>query len=540
MTINPWATDSSWKALVANRARTHAIVEQAQRELRRKSLLEFVKGFVPYYKVGWFHKELCDTLDAFIEAVERNKEPRLIIEVPPRHGKSEIVSRHFPPFILGHHPDWEVVTATYGQSLSDKMGKYVRNVLNDPYYQTLFPDTAPDNTSNSVNFVGIESTRGSYTSVGVGGGLAGMGAHVLIIDDPHKDRQESDSARMREAVWDWYSGVARNRLAPGGGIIVLQTRWHEDDLAGHLQRVAKENPDADQWHVIKYPAVATQDEAHRKSGEALHPARYPIEALNRIKASSEPRDWTAQFQQNPVPDEGIFFTKEMLDKTWFDKDEKPKNLNNYLSVDLAIGEEQTSDYTVIAPFGICPEGAMWFHDDFTRFRGNTFEIVERILDLAKKYDCRHLTIERGHISKAIEPVLAKRMRERGEFYPIWSPVPHRDKQYRASPLQARMAQGMVRFPKGNSLFTTEVAPELLGFPATLHDDCVDALSWCAQFIHHHVGASNPSAPPPSGPEEGTFAWYQKRAKLAEQHRKTRNRRRTGEREIKHLNGRSMG
>mgnify|MGYP001421433207 CR=1 FL=1 len=146
--------------------------------------------------------------------------------------------------------------------------------------------------------------------IGVGGGITGKGAHILLIDDPVKNREDAESENNREATWDWYTSTAYTRLSPGGGILVILTRWHDDDLAGKLL-MASENG-ADDWEVVKYPAIAEEDEEFRKQGEPLHPERYNTESLEMIQKAIGPRDWTALYQQNPVSDEGDYFTRDMV------------------------------------------------------------------------------------------------------------------------------------------------------------------------------------------------------------------------------------
>ena len=525
-------TPTPWQSFLSQRTKALALTELLKRELRRRNLLPFIECFVPHYEAGWFHRELCDTLDAFVEAVEQKRSPRLIIEVPPRAGKSEIVSRHFGAHCLGKHPEWEVVNATYGQELANDFGRYLRSVLNNPTYSELFPQTDLDPANNSVSEIGT-TQRGRYMAVGIGGALTGKGAHVLLIDDPHKDRLEADSERERDNVWNWYSAVARTRLYPGGGVIVLQTRWHENDLAGRLQLHAKENPDADQWMVVSYPAIATCDDAHRKTGDALHPERYDIDELLRIKATIEPRDWAALYQQNPTPDDGLFFSKEMIQKCMVPANEYPekRDLNFYICCDLAIGEKQTSDYTVITTFGVDYEGTMWFMPNVQRFRGDANEIVDRILSTAIQYDVLQIIIERGHISKAIGPLLSKTMRDRRRAFSIWDPVPHRDKQYRAAPLQGRMQQGMVRFPN-TSLYDTEIIPELLGFPAAMHDDVVDSMAWGAQYLDKQIASLPPPPRAKSKAPAWSMEWMEKR--ISPEVRRSSMRRR-----ITHLNGKPL-
>jgi hypothetical protein len=285
--------------------------ELARRELARRSLLEFTCLMRPGYIPGWIHQEITDLLDAFQQAVVEKRGPRLIIELPPRHGKSELISRCFPPFLLGHHPDWEVVCASYNSDLATDFGREVRSVLHEPRYRDLFPELEIRKDSNAVDYVKT-TAKGSYTAVGVGGALTGRGAHVLLIDDPVRNREDADSELVSETTWKWYQSVARTRLSPGGGIIICMTRWSLNDLAGRLQDAAKERPDAEKWLVYSYPAIATRDEPRRKSGEALHPERWPLTELEKLRGALDAREWSALYQQNPVPDSGLIFSRDWI------------------------------------------------------------------------------------------------------------------------------------------------------------------------------------------------------------------------------------
>ena len=285
--------------------------ELIARELARRSLLGFTKRFSPHYLAGWVHVDICNRLERFIKAVERRESPRLMLFVPPRHGKSNIASQHFPAWALGHHPEWEFIAASYGSSLPIKFSRYVRSLLRDPRYQVLFPDTILDKENENVE--GWSTTmRGGYIPAGVGGGITGKGAHVLGIDDPVKDAEEADSEVSRNSVWDWYGSTAITRLAPENGILVIQTRWHDDDLSGRLIQQMRDNykeldgmqreveeilnrqldsdeinetkyammladshkayrdrqDEVDTWEIVSYPAIAEFDEYQMPNGDA--------------------------------------------------------------------------------------------------------------------------------------------------------------------------------------------------------------------------------------------------------------------------------
>lgn len=207
--------------------------ELYERQLAKKSLLEFLKQSYPKYIAGWIHVDICNRLERFLDDVVAGKNPRLMLFMPPRHGKSIIASQHFPAWALGQHPEFEIIAASYGSSLPIKFSRHVRALLRSSRYQKVFPETLLDKENENVE--GWSTTEGGgYIPAGVGGGITGKGAHILIIDDPVKDAEEADSEAIREATWDWYGSTAYTRLAPLSGVLVIQTRWHDDDLSGRL------------------------------------------------------------------------------------------------------------------------------------------------------------------------------------------------------------------------------------------------------------------------------------------------------------------
>ena len=199
-------------------AATDPVRELASRELARRRLLPFIQRFRPKYMPGWVHKDICRRLERFVEAVERGEEPRLLLMMPPRAGKSEIGSRHFPPWVLGKHPDWEIIAASHTGSLSLSFSRYIRDLLRDPAYSTVFPDAVLDPSSQSVENWNL-TNGGGYLAAGVGTGITGRGSHILLLDDLVKDQEAADSNTIRENTWEWYISTAHSRLAPGGGVL---------------------------------------------------------------------------------------------------------------------------------------------------------------------------------------------------------------------------------------------------------------------------------------------------------------------------------
>jgi predicted phage terminase large subunit-like protein len=488
------------------RQRSQLIAHQAlaDRLAARTDLSKFVPLFAKTqpYLMGWFHKELCDLLSAFTEAVEKGLSPRLMIFAPPRTGKSEPTSRCFPPFLLGNHPEWEIIAATYNQDFANDWGRDVRAIMSDPIYRDMFPKLTIRRDSNAVDKFQTDSA-GAYTTVGKGGSLTGRGCHILLIDDPLKDRAEADSEIERQNLIKWYQSTARTRLAPGGGIILVCTRWHELDLAGHLLDLARDNPDADQWHTYSFPAIATEDEPHRRTGDALHPERWPLKELLKTKASIDAREWSALYQQSPVPPEGIHFKRE-----WFDwkKPDSTRELNWYLTTDFAIGEKQTADYTVIWPFAVDSDGDVWFASP-VRGRFQAMEIVEHLCDLMDRHKPLSVAIENVHISKTIGPYLRKRMQERGLYAHLEEMTPSKDKLARSASLRGRLQQGRIHFDPAKR---ADIEPEFLAFPAGRNDDQVDAASTGMMMLDTLRTASGPPKPPPPAPTPWSMEWMKQR------------------------------
>lgn len=276
---------------------------------------------MPEYEVNWHHRVICEYLDKFARLEIR----RLMIFAPPRHGKSQIVSRHLPAYILGRDPDVPIIAASFGDALARRMNRDVQRIIDSDEYRRIFPQTQLYGKNirtvaggswlrNSDEFEVVEY-NGYYRGSGVGGAITGMGMKYGIIDDPVKNRQEANSHTVREGIWDWYTSTFRTRLAPGGGILITVTRWHEDGLEARLLKLAASSPKADQWTVLSFPAIAEEPLAsydRRQPGEALWPAKYDEAELETTRISVGSYDWNSLYQQRPAPPEGGMFKRH-----WF-------------------------------------------------------------------------------------------------------------------------------------------------------------------------------------------------------------------------------
>ena len=467
--------------------------ELAERELARRRLLPFIKRVNPDYSPGWVHADICERLEKFASDVENGLSPRLMITMPPRHGKSEIGSKTFPSWYLGRNPKHEVIICSYAADLAEDFSRKCRDLIGEPKYKSVFKTRLSSDSKSVGKWATNEG--GSFTAAGVGGPITGRGAHVGIIDDPVKNREEAESETGRQKVKDWYSSVFYTRLAPGGGILIIQTRWHDDDLAGHLlfelEQAKKEaeaegipiSEDVDEWDLVEYPAIATFDEMYRKEGEPLHEERYPLAALRRIKRNMIPRDWEALYQQKPVSDDGDYFTRNMF--RYYKPAECPPigDLRVYAAADLAISTKQTADYSVFAVVGIDRQQNIWLLD-IVRGRWNALGIIDRMFEIQVKYGPELFGIETGQIELTLEPFIQKAEQEKGISL-RYEKLRTRgvDKGVRARPLQGRMEQNKVYFPTLESTpWMSSLQNELLKFPLGKNDDQVDALAWIGQMI----------------------------------------------------------
>lgn len=425
--------------------------------MARRGLIPFTEYTNPAYEPAGHHKLIADAL----EAVERGEIDRLMIAMPPRHGKSELASRRFPAWYLGRNPTKQIIAASYNNDLASDFGREVRNIVRSPEYSKLFEAGGLAEDSRAANRWNT-TKGGAYVAAGVGTAVTGRGAHILLIDDPIKDREEAESETKRETVWNWYTSTAYTRLMPGGAVIVIQTRWHEDDLSGRL--LEAEGSGGDQWHKLILPAIDDK-------GQALWPERYDLKALERIKAAISLkglRDWESLYQQNPTPGEGTFFQR-----AWFNRHtDPPAHRHIYITSDFAVSEGK-GDFT---EHGVWAYGADDVLHQVDWWRGQTTadEWIERLIDLIAKWKPLCYFGEQGVIEKAVRPMLIRRMRERRVNCRMeWVPS-IADKPTRARSFQARAATGKVSLLKderGEALLS-----QLLMFPAGKHDDAVDVCS----------------------------------------------------------------
>lgn len=374
-----------------------------------------------------------------LQAVERGELKRVIITIPPRHGKSMLCSTYFPAWYLGRNPEKYLITATYGQELSEDFGRKVRDQVLSEEFAAIFPNCEVDKRTQAVCRMDTKS-GGTYFGVGVGGPATGRGAHLLLIDDPVKNREEADSEAMREKLWRWYLAVAMIRLQPKGAIVVIMTRWHEDDLVGRLLTLNKN----ENWTVINLQALGP--------GETpLWPEAYDKAALLNIKQSmidgGREYDWHCLYQQEPIPEEGIIFKPD-----WMPPGQAKEYAAIMVAVDPAISMKDEADETAVCVGGLAYGNPSTIHEIETLYGHWDFRTQIQMIELVNaKYKPQLIGIE----DVAYQRVLIEECQRRG--LPVAAIKTVKDKVARAMSVSHLFAQGRVR------VNTPKLKQQLLGF-----------------------------------------------------------------------------
>lgn len=449
-----------------------ALIQEARRELARRAMKDFVLYVDDSYQMNWHHQLLCDYLDKLACKEIR----RLMVFMPPRHGKSELVSRKFPAYLLGRNPDTSIISCSYSADLASRMNRDVQRLIDSERYLELFPGTQLSNQhtrrfyetryTRNNNMFEVVDKKGTYRSSGVGGGITGMGGEYIIIDDPVKNREDADSATMREKTYDWYTSTLYTRLEKDGCILLTLTRWHEDDLAGKLLKAAQEG--ADQWTILELPAVCEYPPKPydvRQEGEALWKWKYDEKALAAMKATAGSRDWAALYQQHPTPGEGGTFKREW----WNYYKVLPDGLYDFVqSWDCTFKDAQSSDYVVGQVWA--RKGSSRYLLDQVRGRMSFTETLRSIRSLSAKWPqaIRKLVEDKANGTAVID-VLRKEI-------PGLIPVePEGGKIVRANAVTAVAEAGNVYLPDPSiAPWVHDFVEEHAVFPNGANDDQVDA------------------------------------------------------------------
>lgn len=463
------------------------------------------KGLVPEtrYVTGRHHVEI----ERVLHRLESGKTKRAIINLGPRHGKTELASKRFMAWYSGKHPEQSLIFGTYNETFAGDIGRAVRDNIQSLEHRLAFPNhILKENSAASQRLETLEG--GVLAFVGRGGTITGRGGHGIIIDDPIKGREEADSKLIRDKLWTWFTqDVATRLMTEDAWICLIQTRWHEDDLVGRLTDPT--NPffnadEAKQWEVIDLPALAfddVPDALGRKPGEALWPERFGRKfLLNQQRL--DPRGFQALYQGRPSAEGGNFFKEEQI-KT-YKPDELPTNLRYYVASDHAVSTRQDRDKTALIPVGVDEMDNIYVLPDVWWRHGAADAVVDAMISMIQKFKPIYWWAERGHITKAIGPFLRKRMNEEQAYASIIELTPIGDKQTRAQSVQGRMAMGKIYFPSF-APWWPEAKNQLLKFPNGAHDDFVDALAYIGLGLSQQVSANAVARAKNSG-KPGSFRW----------------------------------
>lgn len=457
-------------------------------ENARDSLLGFTQLMMPdpkavedprksAYQVARVHEAIANACEQCV----REPRQRLIINCPPRHGKTQLASLMFMPWFIGRNPRKSTIFGTYNERYAGKVGREVRDIINSPAYRQVFPGVRLKTGGKSASRLEIDKLGGGLSFAGRGGTITGLGGHSIIIDDPIKDAEEARSELVRDGMWEWFNRVVGTRLMDDkGSILVIQTRWHEDDLVGRL--TDPNNPhylqaEAKQWRVIDLPALAEEDDQlGRQVGEPLWPERFGVRYLKDIQRR-DPEGFSALYQGRPSVKEGTFFTQSIISEYDPSTDLPPREeLTMYCAADLAVATKQSNDRTCLITVGVDKHDNIFVLPDLVWARIPADEIVNQMCRLMSTHAPEAFYSENGQITNALGPFLRKRMQELGIHCYVKEIAARGDKMSRAQSIVGRMSLGKVFFPSTASWYA-RARDEMLAFPKSPRDDFVDALAY---------------------------------------------------------------
>jgi len=434
-------------------------IKRLEVKAAQKSLIDFAKRVYPNYSVGAHHKVMA----RIFKEVAEGKNKRVIINIAPRHGKSELTSFLLPAWYLGLNPDHQIIMATHTASLSEDFGGRVRNLIASAEYAEIFPNTKLAEDKKGAGSWNT-SKGGKYYAVGVGGALAGRGANLLVIDDPHSEQDLKSGSKLPfEQAWNWYQTGPRQRLMWGGSVIVVMTRWGQLDLTAKMVDYQARNPDADQWEVVEFPAILP-------SGNPLWPEKWPLEELMKTKATINPRFWNAQYQQEPTSD-SIAVIKREYWQVW-EPEEPPTCEFIIQSWDTAHDTKSTNDYSACTTWGV------WYNEedndsphlillDAFKNRWEFPELKQQAYKSYMEWDPDAFIVEK----KAAGAPLIQEFRRMGIPVQEFTPSRGNDKNVRVNAVADLFASGKVWAP--DTRWAREVIEEIAAFPVGEHDDFVD-------------------------------------------------------------------
>lgn len=433
-------------------------VEQT-RNLGQNNLLAFADHVYPGYIVGPHHKKLAK----IFEEIAKGTKKRVVVNIAPRHGKSELISYLAPAWFLGKFPHKKVIMASHTADLAITFGRRVRNLVANDFYKTIFPQIELQADSKSASRWGT-NFNGEYFAIGVGGALAGRGADLFIIDDPHS---EQDAKQGRPDVflpaWEWFQSGPIQRLMPGGAIVIVMTRWSKLDLTGQIVNHMTKNEDAEQWEIVEFPAILP-------SGTPLWPEFWPEEELKAKKMSLDPRYWQAQYMQDPTAEEGALIKRDWW-KIW-EKEDPPKCEYTIMSLDAAQESNNRADYNALTVWGV------FFNEEINNYNIILLNAIKRrlefpelkklVLEEYKEWAPDSFIVEK----KSNGAALYQELRRMGIPLQEFTPSKGQDKLSRVNAVTDLFSSGIVWAP--DKRWAKEVIEECNDFPSGANDDLVDS------------------------------------------------------------------
>ena len=433
-----------------------------EREQISQRFLRFVKKVWPAFIEGEHHAIMADAF----ERVVNGKLKRLIVNMPPRHTKSEFASYLLPAWFLGRYPEKKVIQTAHTAELAVGFGRKVRNLVGDNDFQTAFPGVKLRQDSKAAGRWNTNS-EGEYFAIGVGGAVTGKGADLLIIDDPHSEQEaRSPDPSVFDPVYEWYTSGPRQRLQPGGAIVIVMTRWHQRDLAGQILKSSQQRQGSDEWEVIQLPAILP-------SGTSLWPDSWPKEELEKVKAERPAGKWSAQYQQDPTAEEQALIKRDWWRK--WEEDNPPPCEFIIQSWDTAFLKTQRADYSACTTWGV------FFREDASGKEAANIVLLDAFKDRMEfpelkavaqksynKWEPDACIVE----AKAAGAPLIFELRQMGIPVGEFTPSRGNDKIARVNAVSDLFASGIVWVP--NTSWAEEVIEEFAAFPVGEHDDLVDS------------------------------------------------------------------
>ena len=425
----------------------------------KENFLDFIDHVYPGYKVGEHHAKLA----RIFEEIAAGKKKRVVVNIAPRHGKSELISYLAPAWFLGKYPHKKVIMASHTADLAVNFGRRVRNLVSSDSYKEIFPAVELQADSKSASRWGT-NYNGEYFAIGVGGALAGRGADLFIIDDPHSEQDaKQNRADVFLPAWEWFQSGPIQRLMPGGAIIVVMTRWSKLDLTGQIVNHMVKNEDAEDWEVVDFPAIMP-------SGKPLWPEFWSIEELLAKKASLDVRYWNAQYLQQPTSEEGALIKREWW-QIW-EKDDPPDCEFVIMSLDAAQEANNRADYNALTTWGV------FFNEETSNYniillnsikkRMEFPDLKKLVLEEYKEWEPDSFMVEKKSNGAALYQELRRMGVPVGEF----TPGKGQDKISRVNAVSDLFSAGIVWAPEHR--WAKEVIEECNDFPSGVNDDLVDS------------------------------------------------------------------